>query len=255
MAEKTIIAWTDHTFNIAWGCAKISPGCANCYADDLNKRYGSDAVWGPGKDRRLFGDAHWKKPAKWNRAAEKAGKIARVFASSMCDNFEDHPTVASMLPRLWQTIKATPWLDWQLLTKRADRIAECLPPDWGDGYENVWLGVSIENADYAWRADELCKVPAALRFVSYEPALGPLADALDLTGIHWIIYGGESGAKHRPEDKQWARDMRDKCAAAGVAFFHKQSAARFTERGIELDGQIIREYPEAARRLPSHVGA
>lgn len=248
MAEKTAIAWTDHTFNLAWGCVKISPGCAHCYADDLAARYGHD-VWGPGKARRTFGAKHWAEPLAWQRKAAAEGVRRRVFCSSMCDNFEDHPTIAAELAKLWPLIRATPDLDWQLLTKRADRIAACLPADWGEGYPNVWLGVSIENADYTWRADRLRAVPAAVRFVSYEPALGPLAQALDLSGLDWVIYGGESGPSHRPEDKQWARDMRDACRGAGVAFFHKQSAARFTEQGVRLDGELIREYPAARRAL------
>lgn len=248
MSAKTIIAWTDHTFNIAWGCQKVSPGCAHCYAEGLADRYGHD-VWGPGKPRRTFGDRHWSEPLRWDREAGRAGVRRRVFCSSMCDNFEEHPTVAAELARLWPLVRRTPNLEWQLLTKRAERVADCLPSDWGPhGYPNVWLGVSIEDARYAGRADFLRAVPAAVRFVSYEPALGPLAGALDLTGIGWVIYGGESGPRYRPEDKQWARDMRDACRARGVAFFHKQSAAAVTERGIELDGEVVREYPAPARR-------
>jgi hypothetical protein len=102
----------------------------------------------------------------------------------MCDNFEGHPTIDAERAKLWPLIRATPWLDWQLLTKRADRIADNLPPDWGKGWPNVWLGVSIENNDYVGRADHLRKIPAAVRFVSYEPALGPL-DRLNLKGIDW----------------------------------------------------------------------
>lgn len=249
MADTTIIAWTHHTFNIAWGCVKVSPGCKNCYADGLSRRYGHD-VWGPGKSRRTFGVKHWSEPLRWNAEAQKAGERRRVFCGSMCDWSEDHPAIDAERGKLWPLIRATPWLDWQLLTKRADRITSNLPVDWGTGYPNVWLGVSIENADYAWRADHLRTIPAAVRFVSYEPALGPLAHALDLTGLHWIIYGGESGPGYRPEDKQWARDMRDACRNAGLAFFHKQSAAYRTEIGIELDGEIVREYPSTRQPLP-----
>lgn len=241
MSDKTLIAWTNHTFNIAWGCTKISPGCKNCYADDLSTFRGHH-VWGPSAPRRVFAEKHWREPLKWNDAAQRAGQRARVFCSSMCDNFEDHPTIVEELAKLWPLIRRTPWLDWQLLTKRAERIRLSLPADWGAGYENVWLGVSIENNDYAERADFLRDVPAVVRFVSYEPAIGPL-DRLDLAGLDWVIYGGESGGKRRPEDKQWARDMYARCQAAGVAFFHKQSSAYRTEQGIELDGQIVRNYP------------
>jgi protein gp37 len=246
VAEKTIIAWTDHTFNIAWGCTKVSPGCKNCYADTLSARYGQ-SVWGPGNPRRVFGEKHWAEPLKWEREARKEGRRHRVFCSSMCDNFEDHPTITAERAKLWPLIRATPHLDWQLLTKRPERILNGLPADWGkDGYPNVWLGTSIENNDYVGRADSLACVPAAVHFVSYEPALGPL-DRLDLDGIEWVIYGGESGPGWRPEDKQWARDMRRRCDEAGVAFFHKQSAGHRTEMGIELDGRIVRQYPESKR--------
>lgn len=245
MAEKTLIAWTHHTWNLAWGCTKISPGCKNCYADTLSGRYGFD-VWGPQAPRRTFGAKHWAEPFKWNRQAKAAGERHRVFCSSMCDNFEDHPTITAERAKLWPLIRQTPWLDWQLLTKRAERIKDNLPSDWDQGYPNVWLGVSIENNDYVSRADHLHTIPAVVRFVSYEPALGPL-DKLNLEGIDWLIYGGESGPGHRPENKQWARDIMARCEVAGTAFFHKQSAGPRTEMGIELDGQIVRNYPEPRR--------
>jgi protein gp37 len=194
----------------------------------------------------------------------------------MADVCEDHPTIIAELKKLWPLIKATPWLDWLLLTKRSDRIALSLPDDWGQGYPNVWWGVSCENQEYAnLRIPWLLRVPAIVRFVSYEPALGPI----DFTRIHlqvedddiwldvlsghswreddetargdychgrvidWLIYGGESGAHFRPEDKQWARNAMAQCHVRGRAFFHKQSAAPRTEMGIELDGVIVREYP------------
>jgi protein gp37 len=165
----------------------------------------------------------------------------------MCDVFEDHPTIEAELRKLWPLIRQTPWLDWQLLTKRADRIAAHLPDDWGAGYANIWLGVSIENNDYVDRADALRHIPATVRFVSYEPALGPL-DKLNLSGLDWIIYGGESGPGFRPHDPQWARDIRAKCRATGAAFFYKQSAAFRTEMGTTLDGRLMRDYPSP--RLP-----
>jgi protein gp37 len=244
MADKTLIAWTTRTMNMWWGCTKVSPGCKNCYADTLASRYGHD-VWGANKPRRTFGQKHWDEPLKWNREAAAKGERERVFCGSMMDWAEDHPTAIAEFKRAWPLIRATPWLDWQLLTKRPENILSRLPDDWGTGYANVWMGTSIENNDYVWRADELRKVPAVVRFVSYEPALGPL-DKLDLTGIHWVIYGGESGAGYRREDKQWARDIMARCRDAGVAFFHKQSASYRTEMGIDLDGKIVREYPKLA---------
>lgn len=241
MSVKTIIAWTDHTFNIAWGCQKISPGCKNCYADTLSRRYGWD-VWGAGKNRRTFGEKRWQEPLKWNDIALKEGKIHRVFCSSMCDYMEDHHVIERERAKLWPLIRQTPWLHWQLLTKRANRIAANLPSDWGNGYPNVWLGVSVENIDYAWRVDELRNIPATVRFISYEPALGPLND-LNLSGIDWVIFGGESGPGYREADLQWSRDMRDKCNAQGIAYFHKQSSHFFTERGTTLDGVMVRHCP------------
>jgi protein gp37 len=251
VADKTIIAWTDHTFNIAWGCVKVSSGCKNCYADHLADRYGWD-VWGPNKPRRTFGEKHWAEPFIWQRRAQADRRRHRVFCSSMCDVFEDHPTVAAELDKLWPLIRATPWLDWQLLTKRADRIAACLPTDWNRGYENVWLGVSIESNEYVNRADALRQIPATVRFVSYEPALGPL-HKLELSGLDWIIYGGESGSGYREHDPQWARDIRLRCDTAGVAFFYKQSSAYRTEMGTTLDGQVMRDYPSP--RLPLPIGS
>jgi protein gp37 len=245
MSEATIIAWTDHTFNPWMGCNKVSAGCANCYAETLTTNRMGLRLWGPEKTtRRQITKSPWQNVVRWNKAAAKDGVIRKVFVGSLMDWAEDHKTAARARPALWELIKASTSLDFQMLTKRPERIRECLPEDWGTGYENVWLGTSIEDMRVAERADHLRDIPAAIRFVSYEPALGPLND-LELDGIDWVIYGGESGPGHRPEDKQWARDMHAKCNAAGAAFFHKQSAGHRTELGIELDGVLVREYPKS----------
>jgi protein gp37 len=243
MAMKTAIAWTDHTFNMAWGCWKISPGCENCYADFFaSERIGLD-VWGIGKPRRTFGAKHWAEPLKWNRMAQAEGRRHRVFCSSMTDWALDDETIARERVKMWDLIRATPWLDWQLLTKRADRIVECLPSDWGTGYSNVWLGVSVENIKHGLpRIDHLRKIPAVIRFLSVEPLLEDLGP-INLNGIHWVIVGGESGRNFRPMDHQWARNVREQCARQGAAFFFKQSAAHRTELGTQLDGQTVREFP------------
>lgn len=257
MAENTIIAWTDHTFSIAWGCMKVSPGCKHCYADVLSSRYGKGHIWGPPQTtaRRTLGDTHWSQPHKWNRQAKAEGRRHRVFSSSMCDNFEDHPTITQERARLWALIEQTPWLDWQILTKRADRLAANLPANWDRIKWHVWLGVSIENDEFVWRADHLRTVDPVVRFISYEPALGPVP-SLNLAGIHWLIVGGESGGGHRPMDHAWARDIRDRCGhgpkranqKAPTAFFFKQSSAARTEMGtalIEADGSrwAWKQYP------------
>lgn len=430
MSDTTIIAWTEKTFNVAWGCTKISPGCQRCYADTLSQRYETRTrLWGPDSTRRTFGAKHWAEPLRWNAAAEREGTPHRVFSSSMCDIFEDHPVVIGELPKLMLLMMRTPWLDWQLLTKRPERMAawfrdwysgvtpepyavadlrgfpgyrvsttgevfgkrfdERMSPEvgeqghqrvmlyrdgtsrrelihrlvlstfvrepkdgeqachwdgdpgnnrlsnlrWGTPEENwrdrvavghgrswsklspdqvveiraraatgtsaeslapqygvsgtqirnivrgdqwreqpeaerrggrpllpCWLGVSIENADYTWRADHLRAIPAHVRFVSYEPALGPLAGALNLEGLNWTIYGGESGPGFRPEGEpgdpqRWSRDMAAACQRAGVAYFHKQGAARFTERLTTLDGTTVRHYPSSWRRPGQSVAA
>lgn len=172
MGKLSNISWTHHTFNLAWGCAKVSAGCANCYADTLAKRFGFD-VWGADKPRRTFGANHWQEPLRWNRAAQKTNQRARVFCGSMCDWLEAHPTIDAERQKLWPLIRCTPWLNWLLLTKRAERIVDNLPEDWGQGYPNAWLGVTVENQENAWRFNKhLANIPAAVRFVSCEPALG-----------------------------------------------------------------------------------
>lgn len=247
MGQETGIAWTHHTFNLVWGCVEVSTECANCYARDLAERFGKD-VWGKDKGRWSLSPNYWRQPLRWNADAERAGERRRVFCGSMCDVFEDHPVVAAERAKLWPLVRQTPALDWLLLTKRADRIAGCLPADWGGGWPNVWLGVTVGHRDSVWRADRLRRTPAAVRFVSAEPLLGPLDD-LDLSGIDWLIVGGESGpdGRRREMNPEWARALRDRCRALGVAFFFKQASHRHPDRG-DLDGEQIREFPR--RPLP-----
>jgi len=164
----------------------------------------------------------------------------KVFCASLADVFEDNEQLIPWRNDLWALIVATPNLEWQLLTKRPENVLRFSPDRIP---RNVWMGTSIENEQYAFRADILRKVDAEIRFISYEPALGPLAHAIGLSEIHWLIYGGESGPNYRKEDKQWARDIERKCRESGTAFFHKQSAAWRTELGIELDGRVVREFP------------
>jgi protein gp37 len=233
MGEYSNIAWTLRTWNPWRGCTKVDPGCKNCYMFPAQLRGGLDPS-------TVVRTKTWGDPRKWQREAQAAGRFERVFTCSWSDWF--HADADAWRPEAWALVKNCPNLHFQVLTKRADRIASCLPPDWGDGYPNVWLGVSISEEKGLWRADELRKILPRVRFISYEPALGPLG-ALNLTGIHWVIFGGESGPAFRPMNVEWARAMRDKCKAAGVAFFYKQSAARLPGQGHELDGQVIQEYP------------
>jgi protein gp37 len=226
MGEHSTIEWTHHTFNIAWGCTKVSPACKNCYAEKLAHRYG--VGWGSAP-RRVFGEKHWNEPRKWTRKAERLGERQRVFCSSMCDVFEDHPTIDGERDNLWTLIRETPHLDWLLLTKRAERMGKCLPDDWEAGYENVWLGVTAENQEWAdRRIPDLLATPAAVRFLSCEPLLGPIDIVSGQPGgipgahIQWVIAGGESGPGARPMHPDWVRGLRDQCQAADVPFFFKQ---------------------------------
>lgn len=256
MASDTLIAWTDHTANFWMGCCKISPGCAHCYAETLTTNRMGLHLWGPPKTTaRQAVKGVWANVRAWEREAARSmagqgapgvlgpGKPHLCFVGSLMDWAEDAPGLDAIRAKMWPLFRECPHLHFQMLTKRADRIARLLPDDWGDGYPNVWLGVSIESNDYAWRGDLLREVPAVVRFVSYEPAMGPLDD-LVLQGLDWIVQGYESGPKFRTGDLQWARDLRDRCAAAGVAYFYKQSAGYRTEMGITLDGQMIRNYPK-----------
>lgn len=130
MGQATKISWCDHTFNIVWGCQKVSPGCANCYAETLSNRFGHGYLWGPNSDRQTMSECYWQSPSRWNRLAEKKDGHRKVFCGSMCDVFEDHPVVKHELAKLWQLTRQTPNLIYQLLTKRADRIMPSLPWDW-----------------------------------------------------------------------------------------------------------------------------
>jgi protein gp37 len=209
----------------------------------LSGRFG-DNVWGKDAPRKTFGVKHWNEPLKWNRDAEKAGVRARVFCSSMCDIWEDHPTITAEREKLWTLIRATPWLTWQLLTKRIDRVGVNRPADW-NSLPNVWLGTSIENADYFWRAEALASLSARVRFISYEPALGD-PEFLPLGGIHWVIYGGESGSDYRQDRAQWGLVLQDKCRRGGVAFFMKQRAGLKPGTGLTIGAP--QEFPEGAPR-------
>ena len=233
MSDQTIIAWTEHTWNPWRGCTKVSPGCAHCYMFTAQERYGQDP-------ETVIRTGTWGQPAKWEREAAAARRTARVFTCSWSDWF--HVDADPWRAEAWAVVKACPHLHFQILTKRDDRIVAHLPPDWGEGYPNVWLGVSIENDRHTYRADRLRDIPAAVRFISAEPVLGPMP-SLDLRGIDWLIVGGESGPNFRAMDHAWVRELRALAAAAGTAFFFKQSAAPKTEMGIELDGQIVRDYP------------
>jgi protein gp37 len=231
MGAKTGIAWCDATFNPWWGCTKVSPGCANCYAEALSKRYGHD-VWGPTAGRRVFDDRHWLEPEQWNRAAANAGVQRRVFCGSMCDFLEENPLIDGQRERLWDLIQRTPNLIWLLLTKRAERIDRHIPRAILEA-GNVMIGVSVEDQQ---RADE--RIPlllgswAANTFLSCEPLLGEVRLGLDegvfgtcndrSERLGWVIVGGESQPGCRPMDLTWAAGLVGECKDAEVPVFVKQ---------------------------------
>lgn len=254
MARTSGIEWTDATFNPWWGCERVSPACARCYAEHLAKRWGHTVWGGDGSPRRFLSEAHWRAPLKWNRDAVAAGMQLKVFCASMADVFEDRADLEPWRHRLWELIESTPALSWQLLTKRPENVERMAP--WSTWPANVWLGVSVENMRFTHRADVLREIPAAVRFISAEPLLstlfGPAARnrrPLDLDRIDWMIAGGESGAGARPTSERWLLELRDACLDRGIAFFLKQLGGWPDKRGgakALLEGQPWRELPAAA---------
>ncbi len=274
MAENSKIEWTDHTFNPWRGCTKVSDGCTNCYADTLSKRNPRTlGVWGKHGTRVVASESMWKQPLKWDHAAKYAKPRHRVFCSSLADVFEGYstmpdasrPLVHKARMRLFDLIDATPNLDWLLLTKRPQNVTPILNDisnGNGDAWSllnmpNVWLGTSVEDQKTAdERIPHLLNTPAAVRFLSMEPLLGPVDDIHDylgdrywwcvscdreessmehngecekcgdtlkpIGGIDWVIVGGESGGNARPMHPDWVRSIRDQCNAADVPFFFKQ---------------------------------
>ena len=240
MAKETDIEWADSTFNTWFGCTKISPACHECYAERITHGKG----WG-NQPRIRTSPSYWRQPLLWNadgpRFQREHGHRQRVFCSHMSDFF-DNQADPQWRAEAWKLIRATPNLDWLILTKRPQNIAKMLPPDWGDSYPNVWLGISAEDEHYyVQRWSILATILAVVRFVSYEPALGPLGPIDIGVGVlpHWIIVGGESGKNPREMDLQWARDVRDECDRLGIAYFFKQTTAK---RAIPRD-LMVRQWP------------
>lgn len=241
--KRTNIAWTEVTWNPTTGCDRVGPGCDNCYALSMAgrlkamgaKKYQTDGdprTSGPGFGIAVHENA-LQQPYAWREPR-------LVFVNSMSDLF--HAGIPrDFLNRTFKVMAETPKHTYQVLTKRSLRLARIAPElPWP---ENVWMGVSVEDAAHLNRVDHLRDTPAAIKFLSCEPLLGPL-DGLDLTGIDWVITGGESGPNHRPIDAGWVRDIRDLCVEQGVAFFHKQwGGLRPKSGGNELDGTTWEQMP------------
>lgn len=276
MAQLTNISWTDISWNPTHGCSHVSTGCKHCYAETLSLRYGQTK-----KPWTALNAAEnvMLKPHKLREPLSKAGpwkNPCRVFVNSMSDLFHEQIPDEYILD-VFRVMGAAHQHTFQILTKRPERMRDVMRrispilaaegrAPLGPAWRHVWLGVSIENRKWVGRADVLRQVPAAVRFISAEPLLGPLvyspdvlaarddADRLDLnlTGIDWLIVGGESGSGHRPFDPQWARDLRDACQARRIgderpdtAFFMKQTGAARPGTKLEdlPDDLRIREFP------------
>lgn len=274
MGQDSKIEWCDHTFNPWTGCQKVSPACDSCYAESWAKRSGL-VKWGAGEARRRTSDAYWRQPIKWNSDAERDGARRKVFCASLADVF-DNQVLREWRDGLWILIESTPHLDWLLLTKRPQNIKKMLPAPgdprvWGGGWPNVWIGTTVENQEEAdRRIPHLLAVPAAKRFLSCEPLLGPVdlrrfisqgwgSDSPTPSEIDWVICGGESGPHARPSHPDWVKSLRDQCAANDVAFFFKQwgqwgpedPARKTLPHAVANDGTLYRQadlaFPDGAR--------
>jgi protein gp37 len=240
MSPATSVPCVHYSFNPWWGCTKLSAGCDHCYAEVIDARAGGNH-WGPDAPRRTFGEKYWARPLKWDAAEAASGTRARVLCASMADVFDANAPVGE-LQRLWALIRRTPSLDWLLLTRRPGRIPRNLPPDWGDGYPNVWLGVSVEDSETArQRVPVLVAIPARLRFVCYEPILGPVDLRPWTDGLHWVIAGGETGPHARPLHPDWALGLRDQCVEAGIPLYFKAWGAG--RAGSRLGGRTWHQLP------------
>ncbi|MFJ3438850.1 DUF5131 family protein [Streptomyces cyaneofuscatus] len=243
MSDRSAIEWTEATWNPTTGCDRVSFGCDNCYALALAKRLkamgaakyqndGDPRTSGPGFDVTLHPDS-LDVPYGW-----KAPRV--VFVNSMSDLFHARVPL-DFVRQVFKVMADTPQHTYQVLTKRARRLRQIAPKlDWPS---NLWMGVSVESEAELPRIDDLRQVPAAVRFLSCEPLLGPLP-GLDLDGIHWVIAGGESGPNHRMLDQAWVTQIRDTCQKADVAFFFKQWGGRTPKSGgRQLEGRTWDQMP------------
>ncbi len=237
MAGKSDIEWTDMTWNPVTGCTKISQGCKNCYAERMSKRLRAMGVerYRDGFNVRLHADI-LDQPSKWSGSR-------RVFVNSMSDLFHKGVPL-EFITRVFESISQNPNHNFQILTKRAGRLAQVAnslswPP-------NLWMGTSVEHERTTTRIDQLRDVPAAVRFLSLEPLIGPLDD-LVLDGIHWVIVGGESGPKARPMEHEWVESILQQCRSANIPFFFKQwGGVRKKKTGRALNGRTYDEFPVLA---------
>lgn len=224
MAE-TQIEWTDATWNPVAGCSIVTAGCTNCYAMQMARRLEAMGVAKyEGLTRKSGKRALWNGVVREDRAALEIPytwrKARKIFVNSMSDLFHDAVSEAFILD-VWRVMRETPHHNYQILTKRPQRMAEVVSRAIPDVLPNVWLGTSVENADVVSRIEHLRAVPAAIRFISFEPLIGPVGE-VDLSDVHWAIVGGESGLDARPIREEWIDEVYSQCDAYGTSFFFKQ---------------------------------
>ncbi|MEB3233523.1 MAG: phage Gp37/Gp68 family protein [Leptolyngbyaceae bacterium] len=230
-SSNTGIEWSDKTWNPTTGCDKVSPGCRYCYAEALTKRFPKN--FPNGFALTLHRD-RLDQPLKWRSPS-------RIFVNSMSDLFHNDVPL-DYLQDIFAVMRETPWHIYQILTKRDQRLVELAQNlHWAD---NIWVGVSVETQQYAYRVDALRQVPAKVRFLSCEPLLGPLQ--LNLEGIHWVIVGGESGFNHRSMKPEWVKSIFQQTRIANTAFFFKQWGGHYSKAGGRLlDSVVWDEMPES----------
>lgn len=236
MAINSTIEWTESTWNPITGCTKISPGCEHCYAERMAKRL--QAMGQPNYTNGFKLALHEKVlelPLMWK-------KPQTIFVNSMSDLFHEN-VPAKFIQRAFHIMEQAHWHRFQILTKRSERLLELNPKlPWNF---NIWMGVSVENQEHTFRIDHLRKTGARIKFISFEPLLGPILN-LNLRGIDWVIVGGESGPKARPMDASWVVNIRNQCQGAKVPFFFKQwGGPNRKKNGRKLEGRTWDEIPTA----------
>ena len=244
------IEWTEATWNPIAGCAIVSPGCTNCYAMRMAARLQAMGMAKYAGTTRKSGKRHvWTGRVNIDAKALAAPlawtKPRRIFVNSMSDLFQEEAD-EKFIRQVWDVMERAPWHSFQILTKRPERMLEILSKSRFQTLPNVWLGTSVESEDYLGRIDLLRRVPARIRFISFEPLLGPIL-APDLRDIHWAIVGDESGPRARPMEEWWVEQLHDACERQGVAFFFKQWGGKRKKR----TGRLFKErtwddYPSAS---------
>lgn len=237
---KSKIEWTTHSWNPVTGCTKVSPGCLNCYAEKMARRLQAmgQAKYSDGFDVRTHEDT-----LDFPLKTKKPGTI---FVNSMSDLFHESVPL-EFIQKVFDVMRRAHWHTFQVLTKRSGRLRELNPTlEWP---ENVWMGVSVENEDYLYRIDNLRKTDSPVKFISFEPLIGPIPD-FDPTGIDWVIVGGESGPGARPMKEEWVINLRDICLSSSVPFFFKQwGGVNKKKNGRELQGEFWDEFPSKINDL------